>query len=173
MLWEWKFNRMQSWCTINGFKWCYLCILDFFFCLVNSVLQTLWLLAWGQIRLIRRKVDVLCSRFLNARGSRGAVLWGVHFREKHCDSLVTCVHKCRHYLTPLIAVHPRFVEYAAGGFLQFPRKIGCISLFKYCKGFLLKKVIKKHSDTHLLNKVALHHTSALHIPSVSGNTLLK
>lgn len=148
----------------------------FFFCLVNSVLQTLWLLAWGQILLIRRKVDVLCSRFLNARGSRGAVLWGVHFREKHCDSLVTCVHKCRHYLTPLIAVHPRFVEYAAGGWVGgwFNFHINRLYLFiQVLQRIFAQKSNKKHSDTHLLSKVALHHTSALHIPSVSGNTLLK
>ncbi|TNN66699.1 hypothetical protein EYF80_023088 [Liparis tanakae] len=44
--------------------------------------HAMFLLTWAQVLLIRRKMDVLCSRFLNARRGPGQCC-GVHFRERH------------------------------------------------------------------------------------------
>lgn len=132
----------------------------YFFSCVNSVLQTcLLLLALDQILFIRGN-STAGSAVGSTSGRNIMTHFGLH------SQVSTLSNSSRHNSS-------RYRRICCGGFLPSPPRRGRMSLFKYCKGFLLKKVIKKHSDIHLLSKVALHYTSALHIPSVSGNTFLK
>lgn len=110
-------------------------------CASLLVLHESSLLAWDQILFItgswcsmqqvpkcQGPVGWGCEAVLQGP-PQGEILW------LSCD----CVQKRGRYLTPLIAVHPHLAESAAGNSRPSPPRIGCLSLFKYCKGFLLKK----------------------------------
>lgn len=95
-------------------------------------------------------------------------------------NIVTLLWLCSQVLTLSNSSHSSsmFRRLRCGGFPQFLCRIGCMSLFKYCKGFLLKSN-KKHSNSHHLNKVASHHTSlftfllSLGIPFWSSTQMIK
>lgn len=63
-----------------------MCRTDPYSLFLISVLQTLTA-DLGSDPVNSKDVDALCSRFLHAGGGGGGCR--VHFRQKHCDSLVT------------------------------------------------------------------------------------
>lgn len=147
--WSWKGHCVQPWFWQLMWHKCFVCpVLWAYF----SDLVSLW------------RVVVLCSSSLHGRGSQGECC-GLHFMKTHYDLLVTASPS----IDIIQLLSSQFVHVCGicwGGFHSSPPRIGCMSSFKYCKGFSLVKVIKKkkppkHSETHLFSKVALDHTSAL------------
>lgn len=81
--------------------------------------------------------DVLCIRFLNAGG--GCAVGSTSGRNIVtllwlCSQVSTLSNSSRRSLST-------FCRICCGRFLPSPPKIGCMSLFKYCKGFFAQKVI--------------------------------
>lgn len=128
----------------HGLVWlnwnrCYLCVLFFFFFLSCELCPTNITITAGlwSDPVDQRRVLVLCSRSLNARGGRGQCC-GVNPMKKHYDSLVTVLTNIN-IIYRLSSQFIHICRICCGRYLSSPPKIGCMSLFKYCKGFLLKK----------------------------------